>query len=80
MRLRVTQDLEGAQGEPLGVEEAGEPPRLAVIDRRADRLLWRAAQSSGPDPAAVHASVGSTQLRSVFRGSMLYYTLVILGS
>ena len=38
MRLRVTPDLEGARGEPLGVEEAGEPPRLAVVDRLADRI------------------------------------------
>jgi hypothetical protein len=38
MRLRMTQDLLGARGEPLGVEEAGEPPRLAVIDRLADRI------------------------------------------
>jgi hypothetical protein len=37
MRRRVTQDLEGAQGEPLGIEEAGEPPRL-VVNRLADRI------------------------------------------
>ena len=38
MRRRVTQDLEGAQGEPLGIEEAGEPPRFVVVNRLADRI------------------------------------------